>query len=95
MTLGSSLYPIISDGTGSIQPFFDVPGLKDLAALMGLIGPNSREAVSLQFHPHRQFVPFSRVNPRLKITHLVGNTEKGLNMMAHLMGNNIGLSKIP
>ena len=53
VTLGPPLDPIISNRTGSVQPFFDVAGLKDLAALIGLVGPNTCEAVSLQFHPHR------------------------------------------
>jgi hypothetical protein len=53
VTLGLPLDPIISNRAGSVQPFLDVSSLKDLAALIGLMGPNPCEAVSLQFHPHR------------------------------------------
>jgi hypothetical protein len=52
VTLGPSLDSIIPDLAGSIQCFLDVSCLKDLAALIGLTGPNPCETVGLQFHPH-------------------------------------------
>jgi hypothetical protein len=52
VTLGLPLDPIIANRAGSVQSFLNVSGLKDLAAFIGLMSPNSCEAVSLQFHPH-------------------------------------------
>jgi hypothetical protein len=52
VTLGLPLDPIIPNRASSTQPFLDVSGLKNLAAFIGLMGPNPCEAVSLQFHPH-------------------------------------------
>jgi len=40
VTLGFPLDSIISNSAGCIQAFLDVSGLKDLAALMSLMGPN-------------------------------------------------------
>jgi hypothetical protein len=52
ITLGLPLNPIIPNRAGSVQPFLDISGLKDLATLIGLMSPNPCEAVSLQFHHH-------------------------------------------
>jgi hypothetical protein len=52
VSLGFPLDPVIPNRAGSVQPFLDVSCLKDLVAYIGLMGPNSCKAVSLQFHPH-------------------------------------------
>jgi hypothetical protein len=95
MALGLPLDSIIPNCAGSVEPFLNVSRLQNLSTLMGLMSPNPCEAVSLQLHPHGQFVSFGKVGPRLEFIHLLGNTQKCLHMVAHLMGYDIGLGKIP
>ena len=56
------LQPIVSDGCGGIQPFFDVARIElDIACgetpgLCRFVPPYAGIAISLQFDPHRAFV---------------------------------------
>ena len=90
-----ALQAIVSHGAGGVQRRLDVALLDDVLGAVGMIGPDTGEAVRLQFYAYR-----NRVGPPLLALRALGvrplqDAELVLHMMADLMGNHIGFGELP
>ena len=55
---GVLLQLVVTNGGGGRQRFFDVSGLEQLALLVGVVAPNARITIRLQFLSHRKLIGF-------------------------------------
>ena len=94
MPLGSFLNPIVSDGAGSVQSLFDISSFQNPAGSMGLVSPDTGEAVRLELQPDRQFVGLGGTGPSFSVFHLLGDAQQGLDVMPHFVGHYVGLGEI-
>src|SRR5262245_3422776 len=88
------LQAVVADCRGSVQTLLDIALLQDLLRGIRFLRPDAGEAVGLKLHADRQLVGlgFGRTHSRLR--YLLGDAEQVLNMMANLVGDDIGLGKI-
>src|SRR5690606_40505664 len=67
----------------------------DLEAALGVVRPDAGQAVGLQFLAHQQAVSaFQCLASLARGVHLGGNAQQGLHMVAHLVGDHVGLGEV-
>jgi len=92
---GLSLEPVVANSACRIESFLDVTLLEDVAGLVGMIGPDAGQTIRLQFHHDRKFVwPLPRLSGR-EANGPFSNSQQVLDMMPHLVGDDVGLREIP
>ena len=84
---------VIADGCCRSEPFFKIARLDQVPLTLGVVAPDAGETIGLQFHSHRQGIPLSFRGLVLEARHLLCNAHQVLHVMAHLMGDHIGLCK--
>jgi hypothetical protein len=57
------------------------------------LGPDPRETIGLQFHPHRERISRAGILA-LQVAYLGFDPEKVLNVMAEFVGENVGLREL-
>ena len=92
---GLPLHPVIADSAGRIEGFLDVALLEDVAGLVGVVSPDTGKTVRLQLHHDRKLVGLCLARPAAERMDLLGNPQEVLDMMPHLVGDDIGLGEIP
>ena len=89
-----ALQRIVADGLGRLHPLFDVAGLQRHLAVRhggGVSGPDPGIAIGLKLQRHRIAVGLGLApSALLGLTHLVGGSGQGLDVVAELMGDDIG-----
>ena len=82
----SLLEGIVADGVRALDRRFQVAALEDMKLPIGLMRPDTRQVIGLEFEPDR--VAFIvRPDPRI-------DAEQVLNMVAILVGHDIGLREL-
>lgn len=94
MSLGLFLNPIVSYRTGRSQSFFNVSLLEDLTRPIGVVCPDTSEAVRLEFHSNLNHVGLFAARTSLHRSHLVRDAKKRLHVVTNLVSNDVGLGKI-
>lgn len=79
---------VIADGVGGAHRFLDVTALE---VLFGMVRPNTRIVIGLQFEPDRVFVVIRAAAPGADF---IRDSQKLLDMMTDLVRDDIGLSKV-
>jgi hypothetical protein len=86
---------VITDGVSGIQRLLQISFLKPVMTLLGVVGPDTSKTVRLQFLPDQQAIVALHLGSALTCgLHLLRHAEQGLDMVADLMGNHIGLGEI-
>src|SRR5687767_10984000 len=62
--------------------------------MLGVIAPYPRIAIGLQLHADGESIGFGRGSSMLEASDLFGDAEQILHMMANLMRDHVGLSKV-
>ena len=88
------LEPVVSDGGSGFQAFFEIAWLDQVPLTLGMVAPDAGETIGLQFHSYRQGIPLSFRGLTLEARHLLCNPHQVLHVMAHLMGDDIGLCEV-
>ena len=78
----------------AFKPFFEIARLDQVPLTLGVVAPDAGETIGLQFHSHRQGIPLSFRGLALEARHLLCNAHEILHVMAHLMGDHIGLGEV-
>lgn len=95
LATGLALQVVIADGIGGVQRLLQITRLQPLQTPLGVVRPNSGQAVGLQLLAHQQAVVAFEA-----LATLAGGTDPGrdaeqrLHVMADLMGDHIGLGKV-
>src|SRR4029079_15922127 len=72
----------------------DVARLQRVPTLVGMVRPDTGEAVSLQFNPHLDAIRFRAVaDPTLRFLRLRQDTEQILHVVSDLVRDHIGFGK--
>ena len=90
-----ALQAIVSHGAGGVQRRLDIALLDDVLGAVGMIGPDTGEAVGLQLYPDRDRIRPPLVAPGVFGVRPLQNAEFVLNMMTDLVGNHIGFGELP
>src|SRR4029450_10942772 len=89
------LQRVVAYRLGGAHAFLDVAGLEDRAlSIAGIGGPDSGIAVGLQLNPHLYLVALCGADTLLRLLGLVERAFEVLDMMADLMGNDVGHGEI-
>ena len=92
--LGLALQCVVANVRGGVQRLFHVATLQDLAGGVGPVGPDAGKTIGLQFHPNRERIHLHLGNLAPPAVHLVGDAHQVLHMVAHLVGDDIGLGEV-
>ena len=84
--LGLALDAVVADGAGGVKSLLDVALLQYFSGLIGVVRPHSGETVGLQLKTYR-----CRVVAAL---YLRMQAQQVLHMVAHFVGDHIGLGEI-
>jgi hypothetical protein len=87
------LHAVVADLSGGVQTLFDIALLQDVALIMGVMCPHARQTVGLQLQHHRQAIGLALASGALGLGHLARDAEQVLYVMAHLVGDDIGLAE--
>src|SRR3954454_17294554 len=85
---------VVANGICATQRFFDIARVEEVEPLLGVMGPNTGEKISLQLESHRQAVSLVATCALAGSGHLVGNAKQLLHMVADLVCDYVCLSKI-
>ncbi len=88
----AALQRVVADGGGSAHAFLDVAFLQQLLARV--IAPHAGEAIGLQLLQHRQPVALGLPGALTPGLHLLGHAEQRLQMVADLVGDDVGLGEV-
>ncbi len=91
---GLALDPVVADGAGRVERLLEIARLEDVARPLGVVGPDPGEAVGLELEPDRQCVSVRLGEPLLLPVDLVGDPEEVLDVVADLVGDDIGLGEV-
>ena len=87
------LQTVVADGFGSVQRLLQIAGFQNIL-LLHIMAPDAGEAVRLQLHLHRQTVGFGLGGMLLLLANFRLNAQQFLHVVAHLMSNDVPLSKV-
>src|SRR3954454_9004502 len=85
---------VVANGICATQRFFDIARVEEVEPLLGVMGPNTGEKISLQLESHRQAVSLLATCALAGSGYLVGDTEQLLHVMADLVRDYVRLRKI-
>src|SRR4029450_9911229 len=89
------LQRVVADRLGGAHAFLDAAGLEDRAlSIAGIGGPDSGIAIGLQLTPPLDLVSLCGADTLLRLLGLVERAFEVLDMMADLMGNDVGHGEI-
>src|SRR5512139_2545435 len=94
MAARHSLQSIVADGRCRAEPFFEIARLDQVSFSVGVMTPDPGITIGLELHSDRKRVCFHLRHLSLKAMHLFSDAKEILHMMADLMGDHIGLSKV-
>ena len=89
-----SLHAIVADGGGGIESLLEVARLEQAPGL-SLVPPDAGQTVGLQLEVDRESVGVDRRRSATLALDLGRDPEEVLDMMAHLVGDDVGLGEIP
>src|SRR5215831_4307708 len=89
-----ALQTVVADRGGGVEAFLDVAGLEDLARALGVGGPDARQAVGLELHAHLERVAVGLAATALRLLDALGDAEQVLDVMADLVGDEVGLGEV-
>src|SRR5436190_6667633 len=96
--LRALLQRVIPDLGCGVEPVLDIARQQAVLDLIVQARPNTRKAVGLQLHAHLQLVDLALVaalqRPLLEALHLVGNAQQRLDVVADLVGDDVGLREV-
>lgn len=88
------LESIVADSRRCSKPFFKVTWFDQIPFAIGMMAPNASKTVGLQFHPNGKRVAFGFRYVPLEPIDFLRDAEKVLNVVADLVGDDIGLCEI-
>ena len=94
VALGLALQAVVADGSRRTERLLDVPGLQDAAHALGVMGPEARVAVGLEFQPDGELVGLGPAQPLLQVAHLPGRAQQVLDVVADLVGHHVGPGEV-
>ncbi len=71
------------------------PASRNLPHALAVVGPDSGQEVGLKLEPHREVVGLGAARLLHEPLHLLTDAEQVLDMMAHLVREDVGLSEVP
>src|SRR4030095_541800 len=89
-----ALERVVADLGGRVHGLFDVALLQYLAGILGVMGPDTGEAVGLQFHFDAHGVVLALAGLAAQALHLAGDAQLVLHVVAHLVGNDVGVGNV-
>ena len=90
-----ALQTIIADCGRRVQCFVEVALLQDAMHAVRPICPDAGKTVGLQFEPHRELIDLSLAAALLlQLANFCGDSEQVLDVMRHLVCDDIGLRKV-
>ena len=87
------LQAVVADGRGRGQRRFEVARFEHVFHGVGTLAPDAGQAICLQFHAHGQGIALALANALLGLMYLVGDAEQVLDVVADLVGDDVGLGK--
>ena len=88
------LQTIVTNHAGRVKCFVNVTRFEDMAHLLGVMGPDTGQTIRLQLHENGKLVSIPFGNLATQRVHFAGDPEKGLDMVADFVGDNICLREI-
>ena len=94
--IGLLLEVVVADFGCRVEGFLNVAVFERAEHLVVVVGPHAGEEVGLQFEAHAHFVRFGCVAAILRhlLVRLTQNAEFVLHMVAHLVGDDVGVGKV-
>ena len=89
------LQPVITNSCGRVHGFVEVSFLDHVLRVLGLSRPNSGQTVCLQLDLYRLAVSSRLAQVRCLLVEGAGDAEEVLHVVAHLVGDDVGLGEIP
>src|SRR5262245_39312494 len=89
-----ALEPVVADGGGRVQGFFEIPRLEDLLARLSVMRPDAGEEIGLQLEPHGQTIELFPGHPATHGLDLVADPQQVLDVMPDLVGDDVGLGEV-
>lgn len=88
------LQAIISNSRCRAKPLLEITRFNQVPFVLGMMAPDTGITIGLEFHSDRERVSFHLGYLSLKAMYLFGDAKEILHVMADLMGDHIGLSKV-
>src|SRR5215471_222585 len=88
------LQAVVPDRSSRTQCRLDVARLQQLPPLLGLVGPDASETISLQLDPHLDAIRRRPVEALLLLMRLLQNAELVLHVVPDLVCDDVGLYEL-
>ena len=92
---GFFLEIIVADHFGAVEGFPDVAVVQGTVAVVLVVAPDAGIEIGLEFQPDADFVGFAPAHPRHLLMGFPQGSQQVLHMVAHLVGNHVGIGEIP
>ena len=94
VTAGLLLQAVVTNGTGRPEPFLEISRFQQLPSAIGVMRPDTSKTVCLQFQSNRRGIGFCLRHLTPGRLDLARYAQEILNMMSHLMSDDVGLGKV-